>query len=160
MLQSVGWGVVREEEEEQLNWTGRRKAWVPLSATHLTSSCLIIFLHKIYTFTMCPSVGQWGTQLYTFRVSAEDCCLCPYWLVHLSTYPLSYFSLPLSFLHSLPPSPLLPTLPPFCLSFLLSFSLALAPGRRLDHKECSEWKIASTDLEQALGWAMTRLHNV
>lgn len=89
MLQSVGWGVDREEEEEQLNWTGRRKAWAPLPATHLTSSCLIIFLHKIYTFTMCPSIGQWGTQLYTFKVNAEDCLsvsllACPF--IHLSSF--------------------------------------------------------------------------
>ena len=162
MHQSVGWGVARKEEEEQLNWTRRRKAWVPLPATHLTSSCLIIFLHKIYTFTMHPSIGQWRKQLYTFKVNAEDCLsvsllACPFISPILFLISLCFF---LSFLHSLPPSPLLPSLLPLCFPFLLSFPFALAPGLGLDHKGCSEWPIASTDLEQALGWAMTPLHNV
>ena len=122
MLQSVGWGVDREEEEEQLNWTGRRKAWVPLPTIHLTSSCLIIFLHKIYTFTMCPSIGQWRTQLYTFKVSAEDCLsvsllTCPF--IHLSSFfCLSAF---LSFFPPLSPSIPTPSIPPSFLPSLPSF---------------------------------------
>ena len=46
MPQSTVWGVAQDEEEEQLDWTRSQKAWVPLPATHLTSSCFI-FLYKI-----------------------------------------------------------------------------------------------------------------
>lgn len=126
MLQPVGWGVVREEEEEQLNWTGRRKAWVPLPATHLTSSCLIISLHKIYTFTVCPSIGQWGTQLYTFKVSAEDrlsvsLLACPF--IHLS----SFIFLSASFFPPLSPSIPTPSNPPSFLPSLPFFFFSSGP---------------------------------
>lgn len=129
MRQSVGWGVAQEEEEEQLNWTRRRKAWVPLPATHLTSSCLIIFLHKIYTFTMHPSIGQCRKQLYTFKVNAEDCLsvsllACPF----ISPILFFYFSLLLSFFPPLSPSIPTPSIPPsFMLSLPSFFSFSSGP---------------------------------
>lgn len=105
---SVVTGVAPTEKEEQLDWTGCQKAWrLLLPVTHLTSSCLIIFLYKI-VWLRDLELGNGEDNFLHLKWMQKNTSLCPHWLLHLSDsciLPLlcSFSSRPHYRLH--PPTP-------------------------------------------------------